>query len=128
MGLMIRESTAAGSMNAAVLMTPGSGVMFQRRTRTGGSTAINQMAGVVVPRWVKLVRTGNSVSAYHSADGVAWTQIGTSQTINIAASTTIGLAVTSHADGTLCTSTMDNVLVLGLPTQPTGLNATAGNN
>jgi hypothetical protein len=89
-------------MNAAVLMTPGRGVMFQRRTRTGGSTAINQVAGVVVPRWVKLVRTGNSFSAYHSADGVAWTQIGTSQTINIAASTTIGLALTSHADAHLC--------------------------
>jgi len=127
-GVMIREGTNAGSRNAAVLMTPGGGVVFQRRTSTGGSTASTQASGVVVPRWVKLVRTGNSFSAYHSADGVAWTQIGTSQTNNMATSATLGLAVTSHADGTLCTSTMDNVLVLGLPPQPTGLSATAGNN
>ncbi len=127
-GVMIRESTVAGSMNAAVLMTPGRGVVFQRRTSTGGSTAVTQAAGVVAPRWVRLVRTGNSFAAHHSADGVAWTQIGTSQTINMAASATIGLAVCSHQVSTLCDSTLDNVTLLGLPAPPQGLTATAGNN
>jgi len=115
-------------MNAAVLMTPGGRVVFQRRTSAGGSTAISQVSGIVVPRWVRLVRTGNSFSAYHSADGVAWTQIGTSQTINMAASATIGLAVCSHQVNTLGESTLDNVTVLGLPSAPQGLTATAGNN
>jgi hypothetical protein len=45
----------------------------------------------------------------------------------MSSSATFGLAVTSHADGTLCTSTMDNVSAVVLPAQPTGLNATAGN-
>jgi hypothetical protein len=77
---------------------------------------------------VKLVRTANSFAAYYSANGVAWTQVGTSQAISMASSTTLGLAVTSHADGTLCTSTMDNVTVGGPPAPPTGLNAVADNN
>lgn len=126
-GVMIRESTAAGSRNAAALLTPGNGVTFQRRTSTGGSTTVTVVGAVTAPRWVKLVRTGNSFAAYYSSDGVAWAQVGISQTINLASSATLGLAVTSHADGTLGASTMDNVTV-GLPASPAGLNAVAGNN
>ena len=124
-GVMIRESTAAGSMNAAVLITPANGVTFQRRTSTDGGTTATIVGGVTAPRWVRLVRTANSFAAYYSSNGLAWTQVGTSQTIAMASSATLGLAVTSHADGTLCTSTMDNVTV-GPPAQPTGLSATPG--
>jgi glucosylceramidase len=127
-GVMIRESTAAGSRNAAVLITPGNGVTFQRRTSTDGATAATIVSGVTAPRWVRLVRTANSFAAYYSANGVAWTQVGTSQTITMSSSATLGLAVTSHADGTLCTSTLDNVTAGGPPAQPTGLNAAADNN
>ncbi|MEI8291498.1 MAG: immunoglobulin domain-containing protein [Verrucomicrobiota bacterium] len=125
-GVMIRESTAAGSINAAVLLTPGNGVTFQRRTSTGGSTTATIVGGVTVPRWVKLVRTGNSFAAYYSPDGVAWTQIGTSQTITMASSATLGLAVTSHNDGTLGAAMFDNVAT-GAPAAPTGLTASPGN-
>ncbi len=125
-GVMIRESTAAGSINAAVLITPGNGVRFQWRTASGGATTSTGVAGVVAPCWLKLQRGTNSFAAYYSSNGVAWTQVGTSQTIAMASSATLGLAVTSHADGTLCTSTMDNVTV-GPPAQPTGLSATPGN-
>ena len=53
-GVMIRESTAAGSMNAAVLITPGNGVRFQWRTASGGTTASTGVSGVVAPCWLKL--------------------------------------------------------------------------
>ena len=123
--VMIRESTAAGSINAAVLITPGNGVTFQRRTSAGGATTATIVGGVTAPRWVRLVRTANSFAAYYSSNGLDWTQVGTSQTIAMASSATFGLVVMSHADGTLCTRTLDNVTV-GPPAQPTGLNATPG--
>ena len=45
-GVMIRESTAAGARYAAVFITPGNGVTFQRRTATGGTTVYTSVSGV----------------------------------------------------------------------------------
>ncbi|MEO5916425.1 MAG: cellulase family glycosylhydrolase [Luteolibacter sp.] len=109
-GVMIRESTAAGALYAAVFITPGNGVTFQRRTATGGTTVNTVVTGVTAPRYVRLQRAANnSFRAYYSSNGTNWTQIGSNQTISMASSATMGLAVTSHADGTLCTSTISNV-------------------
>jgi hypothetical protein len=108
-GMMIRETTAAGSIFAAVFVTPGSGVSFQWRATTGGAAASATVTGVTAPRYVRIQRTGSSHSAYYSSDGANWTQIGTSQNITMATTKTVGLAVTSHLDGTLNTSTFDNV-------------------
>lgn len=108
-GVMIRESTAANSAFAAVYITPGVGVVFQRRTSTGGSTASTVVAGVTAPRYVRIVRTGNSFTAFYSSNGSSWTQVGSAVTISMATATQLGLCVTSHLDGTLCTSTFDSV-------------------
>ncbi len=108
-GVMIRETTAANSSFAAVYVTPGVGVVFQRRTSTGGSTASTVVSGVTAPRWVRIVRTGNNFAAYYSANGSAWTQVGSTTAITMATAVQLGLCVTSHLDGTLCTSTFDSV-------------------
>jgi hypothetical protein len=60
-GVMDWESTAAGSVNAAVLMTPEGGVVFQCHTSTGGSTSVSRVKGVTTPQWVKLVRRGSKL-------------------------------------------------------------------
>ena len=57
---------------------------------------------------MKLTRTGNAFTAYQSVDGTNWAQIG-SATISMATSVYVGLAVTSHNNGVLNTSILDNV-------------------
>ena len=57
-------------------------------------------------------RSGNTFTAYRSADGTNWTTI-TSSTIAMNASVYIGLAVTSHKDGTVCTAQFDNISLSG---------------
>jgi fibronectin type 3 domain-containing protein len=109
-GVMIRESTAAGSRYAAVFITPGNGVTFQRRTTTGGTTVNTVVTGITAPRYVRIQRANNnSFRAYYSSNGSTWTQIGSNQNISMASSATMGLVVTSHNDGTLCTSTFTNL-------------------
>ncbi len=109
-GVMIRESTSAGARYAAVFITPGNGVTFQRRTSTGGTTVNTVVTGITAPRYVRIQRTStSSFRAYYSSNGSTWTQIGSNQTISMASSATMGLAVTSHLDGTLCTSTLDTI-------------------
>ncbi|MEO7171441.1 fibronectin type III domain-containing protein, partial [Flavobacterium sp.] len=84
-GVMIRESTTAGAIYAAVFITPGNGVTFQRRTATGGTTVNTVVTGVTAPRYVRLERAANnSFRAYYSSNGTSWTQIGSNQTINMA--------------------------------------------
>ena len=107
-GVMIRESLNANSSHATVVVTPGNGVSFQRRASTGGSSSDTTTWGLSAPYWVRIVRSGGTFTAYRSTDGTSWTTIG-SQTISMSTTVYIGLAVTSHADGTLCTATFDNV-------------------
>jgi hypothetical protein len=108
---MIRESLAPNSPNIFVFVTPTNGVSITWRSTAGGTTnnTTAAVAGQTAPKWLKIARTGNSFAAYRSDDGTTWTPVGTSQTISMATSATLGMAVTSHADGTLCTSTIDSV-------------------
>ncbi len=107
-GVMIRESLNANSRHASVVVTPGQGVSFQRRATTGGSSSSTTNSGLSAPYWVRVVRSGDTLTAYRSADGSSWTTIG-SQTIPMSANVYLGLAVTSHSDGTVCTATLESV-------------------
>jgi hypothetical protein len=115
-GVMIRESTAANSPNIMVCVTAGNGVSLQYRATAGGATTSSfTVAGQTAPKWLKIKRIGSLFTAYRSDDGTIWTQVGTAQTITMVTAATLGLAVTSRTDGTLCTSTLDNVTVSDIP-------------
>jgi alpha-L-fucosidase len=110
-GVMIRETLATDAKHALVDVTPTTtlGVEFIRRTSTGGGTTADGSAGVTAPYWVRLTRVGDSFTAYRSADGTAWTQVGSPVTIAMTPAVLVGLAVNSHLDGTLCQAWFDNV-------------------
>ena len=108
-GVMIRQSTAAGAANAAVVITAGNGVEFQQRTSSGGGTTSTVISGVTAPQWVRLVQSGNNFSAYYGTDGMNWTQIGTNTSVTMNAGAYAGLAVTAHNNTTNCTASFDNV-------------------
>ena len=48
-----------------------------------------------LPYWVKVTRSGSTITSYASSDGVTWVQLGTTQTVSIATNVYVGLAVTS---------------------------------
>lgn len=114
-GVMIRESPAAGAVNAMVEITSGNGVEFQQRTTTGGGTTGTVISSVTAPEWVRLVRSGNNFDAYYGPDGTNWTQIGSTISITMSNGTSAGLAVTAHNDTTLCTASFNNVSVNQAP-------------
>jgi hypothetical protein len=109
-GVMVRESLTPESAHAFMLMSASKGAAFQRR-RAASDVSVGT-AGTLsaAPGWVKLQRTGDQFSAYESADGVAWTLVGT-DTIAMAANVYVGLAVTSHTTAAPATCTFDAVRV-----------------
>src|SRR5262249_7579669 len=96
-GIMIRESLNGNSKMAFVGLTASGGADLFYRNSAGGATS-GIVGGGAVPYWVRLTRTGNSILAERSSDGVMWTTIG-SPSITMASAVYIGLAVTSAQDG-----------------------------
>jgi hypothetical protein len=124
-GIMFRETLGAGSRHASVFVTPSNGVSFQIRGSANGVSAQQRTSGIAAPRWIKLVRAGNAFTAYQSANGSTWTQVWTTQTVSMPATIYVGLAVTSHVDGTLATSTLDNVSIVQAAAQQSVVTAQA---
>jgi hypothetical protein len=111
-GVMIRNTLDTGSVNAKTAdWRSYSGIFFDVRTAAGGSTSEPGGVSATLPYWVKVTRSGSTLSSYASADGVNWTQVGTSQTITMGQSVYVGLAVTSGSTTSLATATFDNVSV-----------------
>jgi subtilase family serine protease len=109
-GVMIRESLAAGSTHMYAAFSQAA-IWDAFRASTGGSTTGQSISNITLPYWVKVTRSGNNFSGYGSPDGVTWTQIGATQTITMAQSVFIGLAVASDDNTKLATATFDNVSV-----------------
>lgn len=100
-GLMCRADTGIGASHAFMGVT-NNRTSFVYRTANGGSSgASNTDQAASVPRWVRLRRQGNSLSAFHSSDGSTWTQQGSSQTIALGNPVRLGFAVTSANSGAL---------------------------
>src|SRR5262249_13322796 len=120
-GVMIRETTAASSAHVVLDVRPNGSIEFMTRSANGAATAFIAGGTQTTPAWLKLVRSGGTATASISADGSTWTTVGTTP-VTMAATATIGLAVTSHDTSQLNTATFDNVSVavpLAPPATPT---------
>jgi hypothetical protein len=103
-GIMFRDGFGAGAKHVAVVTAPNapnSGrTYFKRRLVTGDTHEQDLVAGTGSSRWLKLCREGNLFSAYQSADGNTWTQIGSEEFVSMPAHLEIGLVVVSYATST----------------------------
>ncbi|MHC4520923.1 MAG: DUF1349 domain-containing protein, partial [Planctomycetota bacterium] len=99
-GVMIRQGTGIGAVNAFTAVTGGSGdgATFQWRPEMDTSSSSSRtLTGIAPPYYVRIVRAGNTFTGYLSPDGVNWEQQGDSS-VDVAMTdpVLIGLALTSH--------------------------------
>ena len=113
-GVMIRETLDAGSRHTMMVVTPSSGISFQRRFDTGGASTGTTTGGIIAPYWVKIERdmSGN-FTAYSSANGSTWQMQGQPEPFQIGSNAYIGLAVTAHNAGLTCEAKFSNVTITG---------------
>jgi hypothetical protein len=116
-GVMIRESLAANAKHADAIVSPSKGFAMQYRNTTGGATvSAVQMTGGA-PIWLRIRRFENASStnpdifeASYSTDRLTWRQIA-SVSFNTTHDAYIGIAVTSHKEGTETTAVIDDIRV-----------------
>ena len=93
-GIMIKASTTAGSAYAAVMVTPGHGVRMEYDF-THDLAGLAGTPSAASPRWLRLTRSGDTVTGYDSADGAHWTRIGTASLAGLAPTAAAGLFAAS---------------------------------
>ena len=93
-GIIIKASTKPGSAYAAVMATPGHGVRMQY-DYTHDLAGLPGAVSATSPRWLRLTRSGDTITGYDSADGRHWATIGTVSLAGLPSTVQAGLFVTS---------------------------------
>lgn len=123
-GIMIRESmdSTAGYIHVGRIPQGAFSGYIWRSLANGGGGGVPSFTGSV--RWMRLMRQGNRVTAFHAADVAGspgnWTQIGQPQTIIMSTPVLVGFAV-DNAGGTagvLNVCTFTNLSIVPLNTAP----------
>jgi ABC-type transport system involved in multi-copper enzyme maturation permease subunit len=118
-GIIIKASLRQGSAYAAMMVTGGHGVRMQY-DYTHDTAGLPGEASAASPRWLRLVRSGDTLTGYDSADGTHWTQVGTARLPGLATAVQAGIFVTSpdsvtneNSGATLASGVLDHVTVAG---------------
>jgi ABC-type transport system involved in multi-copper enzyme maturation permease subunit len=93
-GIIIKEKILPGSAYAAMLATGSHGVRMQYNY-TGDLAGLPGDVSATSPRWLRLVRAGDSITGYDSADGTHWTKVGVVTLAGLPSTVPIGLFSTS---------------------------------
>src|SRR4029453_4951591 len=93
-GLIVKASTRPASAYAAVMVTGSHGVRMQydyTHDIAGPPGPVSQAS----PRWLRLTRTGDTITGAESADATHWTTIGTARLAGLPTTVQAGLFATS---------------------------------
>ncbi|GAF92255.1 unnamed protein product, partial [marine sediment metagenome] len=113
-GVMIRETLDAGSTHASMVVTPTSGISFQRRFETDGASTDTTTGGITAPYWVKIERDlAGNFTAYSSDNGSTWQMQGQPEPFQMGSNAYVGLAVTAHNATATCEAKFSNVTITG---------------
>jgi ABC-type transport system involved in multi-copper enzyme maturation permease subunit len=114
-GLIMKADAAQGSAYVAIMVTGDHGVRMQHNF-TGD---IAGEADVPYPQWLRLTRSGGTVTGSVSSDGAAWTTVGVVET-SLPATVLAGMFATAPADETVTQQFGGGGTVTGGPTIATG--------
>ncbi|MGX6604060.1 hypothetical protein ACWKSP_18260 [Micromonosporaceae bacterium Da 78-11] len=131
-GIIIKDGTRQGSSYAALMMTGSHGVRLQHdylHDLAGRSGTVSAQS----PRWLRLTRSGDTITGFESADGVQWSTVGSVRVAGLAETAQVGLFAASPGDLSLqhvglgaglpqsrftqATAVFDSINLTGAPTE-----------
>jgi ABC-type transport system involved in multi-copper enzyme maturation permease subunit len=117
-GIIIKASTRPGSAYAAMMITGAHGIRMQwdyTRDTSGLAGAVSAAA----PRWLRLTRSGDTITGYDSADGAHWARVGTATLAGLPAMVPSGLFAASPVSSDVTSQSVSGSSASGLSTQAT---------
>ena len=108
-GVLIRDNLKPTSRQAFLYLKAGSGLAFEHRAQS--DSTVDWAGNEAAPFWLRLVKQGEWLRAYKSADGLSWIEVGSDQ-IRMRGKIYLGLGVSSWNNSKLTTSIFDNVNVI----------------
>jgi ABC-type transport system involved in multi-copper enzyme maturation permease subunit/regulation of enolase protein 1 (concanavalin A-like superfamily) len=117
-GIIIEQGTAQGSAYAAVTTTGSNGVRMQYNY-THDLAGLPGKVSATSPQWLRLTRSGETITGYDSTDGVHWTRIGTATLPGLPSDVQAGMFTTSPGYS-VTSSSFGGGTTGGAPTQATG--------
>ena len=115
-GIIIKASTRPGSAYAAMTVTGDHGVRMQWdyiQDAPGGAVS------AAAPRWLRLTRSGDTITGYDSADGTHWARVGTAALPGLPGAAQAGLFAASPTSSNLISQSAAGSSSSGLSTQAT---------
>jgi len=110
-GIMIRDTLASNSRHVFMGLTGSGGYRWIRRTGMNGNTSTSTSGSGILPDvWLRLTRSGDSITASKSLDGMEWTTVG-SLSAALPPTCYFGLAVTSGSAEVENSATFSHVSV-----------------
>lgn len=93
-GLIVKQNTNQGSAYAAIMTTGAHGVRMQY-DYTHDVAGSDATASKTAPRWLRLTRSGDTLTGYESTNATTWTKVGAVKLGGLRATVQIGLFVAS---------------------------------
>jgi hypothetical protein len=93
-GLIVKQSTRPGSPYAAIMVTGGHGVRMQD-DYVHDTAGLPGPVSAASPRWLRLDRSGDTITGYASTDGTNWATVDTARVRGLGSTAQVGLFVAS---------------------------------
>ncbi|WP_328923811.1 DUF1349 domain-containing protein [Streptomyces sp. NBC_00190] len=102
-GIIIKDGARQGTSYAALMLTGSHGVRMQYDYHHDivGSAVGADAVSPESPLWLRLTRSGSTITGYESADGKQWSKVGTAKLSALPGTVQVGLFATSPGDLTL---------------------------
>ncbi len=117
-GILIKENTRQGSAYAAIMVTGGHGVRMQYDYTNDTAGRLGAVSAAS-PRWLRLTRSGDTITGYESADDTHWTRVGTATLAGLSSTVQAGLFAASPPYTQVVSQSLGTVTGTGGPTLAT---------
>jgi hypothetical protein len=117
-GIIIQAGTRPGSAYAAMMVTGSHGVRMQW-DYTHDTAGLAGAVSAAAPRWLRLTRSGGTITGYDSADGAHWAKVGTTTLPGLPAAAQAGLFAASPTSSNVISQSVSGSSSSGLFTQAT---------
>jgi ABC-type transport system involved in multi-copper enzyme maturation permease subunit len=117
-GIIIKATTTQGSAYAAMMVTGGHGVRMQYNY-THDTAGLAGAVSAASPRWLRLTRTGDTITGDESVDGIGWTRVGTARLAGLPSTVQAGLFAASPNYTQVVSQSIGSSTTRGGPTRAT---------